>query len=71
MCCPQAILCKSPAVLEITEQRFLLLFSPLSSHDSINVDPVTITLYIGIRCTNLFKAIFVSYLIPANTGGWT
>jgi hypothetical protein len=46
-------------------------FFPLSSHDSITVDPVTITLFIGIRCTNIFKAIFVPYLMPAKTVGWT
>jgi len=59
MCCPLATLYKSPAVLEITEQRFLLLLFHLSSHDSITVDPVTITLYIGIRCTNFSRPFFV------------
>jgi len=44
MCCPLSILSKGPAVLEITEQRS----PPQSSHESITVDPVTITLYIGI-----------------------
>jgi len=46
MCCPLAILSKSPAVLEITEQRFLLL--PPFGYDSITVHPVTVTVYIGI-----------------------
>jgi len=40
-------------------------FFPCVSHDSIIVDPITITLYIGIQGTNFFKAIFVSYLMPA------
>jgi hypothetical protein len=70
VCCTLAILSKSPAVLEIIEQRYLL-FSPLSSHDSITVEPVTITLHIGIRCTDFFKAVFVPYLMPVKTGGWT
>jgi hypothetical protein len=45
VCCALAIPSKSPAVLEINEQRFLL---PPSSHDSTVVDPVTATLRIGI-----------------------
>jgi hypothetical protein len=45
-----------PAVLVIIEERFLLFFLP-SSHDSITVDPVTITLYTGKRYTIFLRAV--------------
>ena len=46
--------------------------SPLRlSLDSVTVHAVTVTVYIGIWCTDFFKAIFVSYPMPAKTGGRT
>jgi len=57
-CCTQAIL---------SEMNKDVSFPPCHLMPP-TVDPVTITLYIGIWCTDFFKAIFVPYLMPPKTG---
>jgi hypothetical protein len=71
VCCALDIMSRSPALLEINEQIFLLLFFPPFIswlHNCWSIFSNTVYWNLMHR---LFRAIFFPYLMPAKTGGWT